>query len=121
MLFVVSFELLTHGEWRVSGDGSNIGSVPGELGIIPLAFPLLTTSGAITTVIISFEAFSLIVTIVSIITVELITYLVLLLENPLLKILGRRGSVLITRVFAVFIAAVAIQYIIQGLRQLIAM
>lgn len=120
MLFVVSIELLTHGGWRVSGDGSNIGSVPGELGIIPLAFPLLTGHGAITTVIISFEAFSLIVTIVSIIIVELITYLVLL-ENPLLKILGRRGSLLITRVFAVFIAAIAIQYIIQGLRQLITM
>ncbi|MGH9978272.1 MAG: hypothetical protein ACRD8Z_20940 [Nitrososphaeraceae archaeon] len=45
------------------------------------------------------------------------TYLVLRLENPLLKILGVRGSLLVTRVFAIFIAAIAIQYFIQGLRQ----
>jgi multiple antibiotic resistance protein len=119
LLFVVSIELLTHGEWRFSRGGTNTGSASGESGIIPLAFPLLAGPGAITTVIISFEAFGLIVSIVSIIIVVIITHLVLLLENPLLKVLGRRGSLLITRVFAVFIAAIAIQYIIQGIRQLI--
>ncbi len=45
--------------------------------------------------------------------------LVLHLENTLLKILERRGSLLITSVFSIIIAAIAIQYFVQGLRQLI--
>ena len=82
-------------------------------------FPLHAGPGAITTAIIAFQTYCAIASIISIILVVLITYLVLHLENPLLKILGRRGSLLITRVFAIFIAAIAIQYFIRGLRQLI--
>jgi multiple antibiotic resistance protein len=33
-------------------------------------------------------------------------------------VLGRRGSMIITRVFAVLIAAIAIQYIVDGIKQL---
>jgi multiple antibiotic resistance protein len=47
-----------------------------------------------------------------------VTYLVLQLGDPLLRILGRRGSILTTRVFAIFLAAIAVQYIVEGLRQL---
>ena len=51
---------------------------------------------------------------ISIIIVVLITYLVLHLENPTSKVLGRRSSLVITRVFGVFIAVSPIEYIIQG-------
>jgi small neutral amino acid transporter SnatA (MarC family) len=54
-----------------------------------------------------------------IIFVVLVTYLVLLLENPILGILGRRGSLITTtRVFAIFLAAIAGQYVVEGIRQL---
>jgi multiple antibiotic resistance protein len=46
------------------------------------------------------------------------TYVVLLLVNPIYRLLGRRGSMIITRVFAVFIAAIAVQYIVQGAKHL---
>ena len=118
-MFIVSIELLTHGEWRFGNSDTNTGSLSGDLGIIPLAFPLHAGPSAITTAIIAFQTYCAIASIITIIIVVLITYLVLQLENPLLKILGRRGSLLITRVFAIFIAAIAIQYFIQGLRQLI--
>jgi multiple antibiotic resistance protein len=39
--------------------------------------------------------------------------------NTIYKVLGRRGSMIITRVFAVFIAAIAVQYIVQGAKQLL--
>jgi multiple antibiotic resistance protein len=118
LLFIVSIELLTHGEWRFNG-GTSSGSRSGDLGIVPLAFPLLAGPGAITTVIISFETYGVIISVISIIIVVLITYLVLHLENSILKFLGRRGSLLITRVFAIFIAAIAVQLVIQGIRQLV--
>jgi multiple antibiotic resistance protein len=57
----------------------------------------------------------LLVTIVSIAIVIGVTYLTLLLIDPINKILGRRGSIVITRVFAILVAAIGIQYVIDGL------
>jgi multiple antibiotic resistance protein len=111
LLFIVAIELLTHGVWR-------FGTLPGESGVVPLAFPLLAGPGAITTVIISFQALGLIVTILSVAIVIGITYIILLAIDPIYKILGRRGSVIVTRVFAVFIAAIAVQFIVEGAKRL---
>jgi multiple antibiotic resistance protein len=114
LLFMISIEFLTHGEWRYSGS-----SVSGDSEIVPLAFPLLAGPGAITTVMISLQAYGWIISIISIVSVVLVPYLVLHVENPLLKILGSRGSTVTTRVFAIFLAAIAIQYIVEGLKQLL--
>ena len=113
LLFIISIEFLTHGEWRYGRS-----SISGDSGIVPLAFPLLAGPGAITTVIISLQAYGWIVSIISIVFVVLVTYIVLQLQNPISKILGRRGSIVTTRVFAIFLAAIAVQYIVEGLRQL---
>jgi multiple antibiotic resistance protein len=112
LLFIVSIELLTHGAWRFGG------TVSGESGVVPLAFPLLAGPGAITSVIISFQAAGLVVTILSIAIVIGVTYIILLLVNPIYRVLGRRGSMIITRVSAVLVAAIAVQYIVQGATQL---
>jgi multiple antibiotic resistance protein len=115
LLFIVAIELLTHGIWRFGAPAGSL--TAGESGLVPLAFPLLAGPGAITSVIISYETAGLVVTILSIAIVIGITYIILQFINPIYRILGRRGSVLITRVFAVFIAAIAIQYIEEGIRQ----
>ena len=113
LLFIISIEFLTHGEWRYG-----YSSVSGDSGIVPLAFPLLAGPGAITTVIISLQAYGWMVSIISIVFVVILTYLIFHLQNPISRILGRRGSVVTTRVFAIFLAAIAVQYIVEGLRQL---
>ena len=112
LLFIVSIELLTHGVWRF---GVGTGREVGESGVVPLAFPLLAGPGAITSVMISFQTGGLIVTMLSISVVIVITYIILRLVNPIYRILGRRGSMIFTRIFAVLIAAIAVQYIVQGL------
>jgi multiple antibiotic resistance protein len=80
---------------------------------VPLAFPLLAGPGAITTVIISRQAYGWIVSIISIVFVVSATYLVLHRENPISRILGRRESIVTTRVLAIFLAAIAVQYIVE--------
>ena len=112
LLFIVSIELLTHGAWRFGGEAHN-----NDSGVIPLAFPLLAGPGAITAVIISYQTSGVIVTIISIAIVIAITYVILLLVMPIYRILGRRGSMVITRVFAVLVAAFAVQYIVEGIKQ----
>lgn len=110
LLFVVSIELLTHGGWRFGG------TVSDESGVIPLAFPLLAGPGAITTVILSFQTSGLIVTTLSIAIVIGLTYIVFYLTGTIYRILGRRGSLIITRIFAVLVAAIAVQYVVDGLK-----
>ena len=83
-----------------------------------MAFPLLAGPGAITSVMISFQTAGLIVTMLSISIVIIITYMILRLVNPIYKVLGRRGSMIFTRIFAVLVAAIAVQYIVQGAKHL---
>jgi multiple antibiotic resistance protein len=128
LLFIVSIELLTYGIWRFGAtkkdkgkqEGEEEPTAIGESGVVPLAFPLLAGPGAITSVMISYQSNGLIITTLSISIVIAITYIVLRLANRIYKLLGRRGSMIFTRVFAVLVAAIAVQYIVQGVRHLFA-
>ena len=110
LLFVVSIELLTHGAWRFGGPVSD------DSGVVPLAFPLLAGPGAITAVILSYQTAGLIVTMLSIAIVIGITYMVFYSTRTIYRILGRRGSLIVSRIFAVLIAAIAVQYIVDSRR-----
>ncbi|VFJ14350.1 conserved membrane protein of unknown function [Candidatus Nitrosocosmicus franklandus] len=110
LLFVVSIELLTHGGWRFGG------TISDESGVVPLAFPLLAGPGAITTVILSFQTSGLMVTLLSIAIVIGITCVIFFLTGSIYRILGRRGSLIITRILAVLVAAIAVQYVVDGLK-----
>jgi multiple antibiotic resistance protein len=113
LLFIVAIELLTYGGWRFGSAGAE-----GESGVVPIAFPLLAGPGAITAVIISFQTAGLGVTAASIVIVIGITYVVLRYVDRIYKVLGRRGSIIVTRVFAVLIAAIAVQFVVNGVREL---
>ena len=111
LLFIVSLEIMRHGELR------NIKNEINNTGVVPIAFPLIAGPGAITSVMISHQNDGPIVTLISIIIVISITYLVLRLIKPIYRVLGNRGSEVISRIFAVILAAIAIQYIVEGLRK----
>src|SRR5574338_1404475 len=115
LLFIVAIELLTHGEWRFGNAGGQA-----EAGVVPLAFPLLAGPGAITAVIISYQTSGIAVTAASIAIVIGITAVVLKYVEWIYRVLGRRGSIIVTRVFAVFIAAIAVQYVVEGAKDLFA-
>jgi multiple antibiotic resistance protein len=137
LLFIVAIELLTRGEWTFgnprtianirtkSPDTANnlipdTGSTSGgESGVVPLAFPLLAGPGAITSVMISYQSNGLLISILSIAIVIGLTFLILRIAESINRLLGQRGSMIVTRVFAVIVAAIAVQYIIQGTGQTI--
>lgn len=112
LLFLVSMELLTHGEWRFGSQ-----SLQDESGIVPLAFPLLAGPGALTLVILSYESYGILITVVSIVIVLGITYAILRSVDPIYRLLGKRGSMIVTRIFAIIIAAFAVQFVIDGIKQ----
>lgn len=112
LLFLVSIELLTHGEWRFGNQ-----NLQDESGVVPLAFPLLAGPGALTMVILSFETYGLWITVASIVIVLGITYAILRSVDPIYRLLGKRGSLIVTRIFAIIIAAFAVQFVIDGIKQ----
>jgi len=121
LLFIVAVELLTSGGWRFGSTGPNGQQQQQQQedpGVVPLAFPLLAGPGAITAVIISLQTSGLIVTAIAILITTGVTYVVLRYADSLYRVLGRRGTMIVTRVFAVFVAAIAVQFIIQGTKEL---
>jgi multiple antibiotic resistance protein len=113
LLFIVAIQLLTGGERSfIARDQA------GDTGVVPLAFPLLAGPGAITAVIITLESSGLLLTVLSILAVIGITYVILKNADKIYLVLGKRGAMIISRVFAVFIAAIAVQYIVQGIKAL---
>jgi len=109
LLLLLSVEILLRGE--------RVQKTPGEdVGIVPIAFPLLVGPGAITTTMISIQRDGLEVAIPSILIVMFLTWVVLRFTDRINRLLGRTGSAVVARVMAVFIAAIAIQFIIAGIQ-----
>ena len=91
-----------------------------DVSVFPLAIPLLAGPGALTSIVVlmrqaqthSFSA-SMGVVLLTIL-VLLITYISLRLGDGIMKILGVTGTNVLTRVFGIILAALAVQNIITG-------
>ena len=114
LLLITSLKILVSGSLYESTD-----TVEG-LGAVPIAMPLLVGPGAITTTILNFQAYGILVSIVSVLIVMLLTWLILRYVNPLYRVLGKTGSVVIARVMSLLLAAIAVQFILIGIAHYLA-
>lgn len=110
LLLIIAIRILVMGGWEEQR------LTPESVGVVPIAVPLLVGPGAITTTILNLQEFGIILTIVSVVIVFLIVWLTLRYIEPIYKVLGRNGAIIIARVMALLIAAIAIQYIVNGLQ-----
>ena len=110
LLLILATKILIYGTWEEKSISSE------SAGAVPIAFPLLAGPGAITNVIVINESAGLLVVLVAIGTVIGITGLILAGIDKIHRLLGLVGSIVIARIMAVFIAAIAIQYIVEGLK-----
>jgi multiple antibiotic resistance protein len=112
VLLLLSIEIIFRGE-RV--DKLSRSSAE-ETAVFPIAFPLLVGPGAITLTMISLQSSDgLLIALVAIAIVMFLSWVVLRLTDRIYKLLGRTGAAVIARVMALFIAAIAIQYVLTGL------
>jgi len=110
LLFIIAIRLLISGGWQETVTS------PESVGAVPIAVPLLVGPGAITTTILTLQTSGVIVTLVAVIINFGIVWSVLRFIDPIYKFLGKTGSVVIARIMAMFIAAIAVGYILEGLR-----
>jgi multiple antibiotic resistance protein len=92
-----------------------------DISVFPLAFPFIAGPGALATILLAFggaagnpELFTGLLVIVFV--VLLITLGVLYLATPAMRVLGVTGTNVISRMFGVLLGALAVQYVIDGLR-----
>lgn len=124
LLFKIAFDMIfVHVERETEAEAREAITRP-DVSVFPLAIPLISGPGALTSILVlSREAtnYYLGLTIVLAATgiVLLITYLLLLLSRPLANLLGQIGINVVTRVLGVLLAALAVEYVVDGLLSLL--
>lgn len=108
LLLIIAIRILITGSMH-----ENVES-PESLGAVPIAIPLLVGPGAITTTIFNIQQYDVEIAISAVLVVMAITWVILRYIGRVYKVLGKTGSLIITRVMALLIAAIAVQYILTG-------
>jgi multiple antibiotic resistance protein len=108
LLLIVAVRLLVTGGWN-----ENL-SLSESVGAVPIGCPLLVGPGAITTAILSLQASGILVTLLSVGITFIVVWLILRFIDPIYRVLGKNGSLVITRVMALLIASIAVQYVLEG-------
>lgn len=117
LLLIISIRIL------ISGTKEKVES-PESVGAVPIAIPLLVGPGAITTTIITLQSYQGVqpdgpfiavgIAVSAVVIVLALTWVILRFTNGLYKFLGKTGALVIARVMALLIAAIAVQYILTG-------
>jgi multiple antibiotic resistance protein len=115
LLLIISIRILVSGSIH-----ENIES-PESIGAVPIAMPLLVGPGAITATMFTLQEYQsegyglgILIAVLAVVIVMSITWVILRFMNGVYKVLGKTGSLVIARVMALLIAAIAIQYILTG-------
>ncbi len=111
LLLFIALELLLKASYEI-----NLYS-PEKAGAVPLGVPLLVGPGAITTVIIILKSYGVLTALLSVIAVAFTTWIILRFSLPLYKVLGEVGSTIISKIMAMLLAAIAVQYILEGVTE----
>ncbi len=98
---------------------------PGEsrdVGIVPIACPLLAGPGAITTIMLTMERVAFpqnyAVALMSATLTLSVVYVILSQIHPLSRLLGRRGSLVLSKLMGIILTAIATSFIVQGVMAL---
>lgn len=107
LLLIIAIRLLITGSYEISSIDT--------IGAVPIGIPLLVGPGAITATILNLQIYGLVVMISAVIITFGIVWLMLSFSNSIYRILGKSGTQVISKLMALFIAAIAIQYIQEGI------
>ncbi len=123
LLFGVGLEMMrAHAsETRASEEDLREGETKSDPGLIPLGIPLLSGPGAIATVMVlsgqAPDAAHRGAVIVSVALVSIVAFLLLRSATWTTRFLGQTGINVITRIMGLLLAAVAVQFVLDGARE----
>ncbi|MCL6015325.1 MAG: MarC family protein [Candidatus Thermoplasmatota archaeon] len=118
ILLIMGIEMVREGD-RPKSTGKTFKNP--DLGIVPFATPLLAGPGAISLVIILARKsyVSMGYTIISVVIIFVVVLVLFSFATPISKALGDKSMKAITRIFGLFVAAFAIQFMITAVTALL--
>jgi multiple antibiotic resistance protein len=123
LLFVVGYEMLTGEVTRTkltAQDQAEALERRAEISVVPLGIPLLAGPGAISTVMIyegtaGSNPVELFATFIAIGVTTVATWFILNYGQRIFRVMGRVGVVAISRVMGLLLAAVGVQFVLNGI------
>jgi multiple antibiotic resistance protein len=95
-----------------------------DISVYPLSIPLIAGPGCLTLTILLFADRSLpgqaSTLIVAVLLIYLVTFICMIISRHIRRLIGRTGDDILRRLLGVILAALAIQFIADGVRQLVA-
>lgn len=126
LLFLLSLEMVFA---RESGTRTSSGEAAesrrrADISVFPLAFPFIAGPGALATILLWFEPVQLPAQsflfgsyLIAMLAVLVISLVLMLLSEPLMRVIGVTGANVAGRIAGVILGALAVQFVLDGLRQ----
>ena len=126
LLFLLALEMVFA---RESGTRTSSGEAAesrrrADISVFPLAFPFIAGPGALATILLWFGPLRLTVHtglfgayVAGVLLVLVIALVLMLLADPLMRVLGVTGTNVAGRIAGVILGALAVQFVLDGLRQ----
>ncbi|AIY90076.1 MarC family protein [Geoglobus acetivorans] len=119
MMFIISVDILFGRKSREIYEEKGKSSADiDSIAVFPLALPLYSGPGAITAVVVLSSGVDLVgkmLVVLAVVLVYVIVRLTHVYSLLLMRILGRSGSDIIARVMAILLAAISVEYILDGI------
>ena len=126
LLFKVAFDMLQGktSNTKLTADEEKESLSKDEIGVVPLGMPLLAGPGTITTTMIYFNLRSTgledkVMVFAAVLLVIISAFIVLRFSTLLFKRLGRTGSMIISRVMGLLLAAIGVEFMTNGIISII--
>jgi multiple antibiotic resistance protein len=121
LLFIISVDILlgahSREEYRKRAEES---AEVDSLAVFPLALPLYTGPGAITAGIVMYsqasDLISKLIVVLSAVLVYAIVRLTHIYSGWIIKLLGKSGADIVAKVLAIFLAAIGVEFVVEGFR-----
>jgi multiple antibiotic resistance protein len=96
---------------------------PSSIAVVPIAVPMLSGPGAITSVMVLVNLYpgveAKMAVIISIVAVGALSYVVLLAADPISRVIGSRGRLVFAKIMSLLLGAIGIQFIINGVKPVV--
>lgn len=126
MLFLIALEMVFEKRTRRREErAEKIRATPEveDVSVFPLAIPMLAGPGSIATIMLLMSRAqgtqATLVILASLVAVMVLSLLALLAAGPLMRLIGTQAEAVITRLLGVLLAALAAQYVVDGVRAVI--
>jgi multiple antibiotic resistance protein len=126
LLFLLALEMVFAREsgTRTSSDEAVESRRRADISVFPLAFPFIAGPGALATILLWFgrvhvttETFLFLALLGAVALVLVISLVLMWLAEPLMRVLGVTGTNVAGRLLGVILGALAVQFVLDGLRQ----